>query len=66
MASQVVIPWIGTIDPGSTVAAERAYIGAFFDLHLRHRDNHLLDGPSPRYPDVQFLASRTGCLGMGC
>jgi hypothetical protein len=53
---QVVIPVIGTIDPGEAVAAERAYIGAFFDLHLRHRGGSLLARPSPAYPQVQFLA----------
>ncbi|WP_242906215.1 alpha/beta hydrolase family protein [Actinomadura terrae] len=46
---------IGTIDAGRAVAAQRAYIGAFFDLHLRHRDDHLLSGPSPRYPEIQFV-----------
>ena len=56
VARQVVIPTIGTIDPGRAVAAERAYIGAFFDLHLRHRGGSLLTRPSPRYPQVQFLA----------
>ena len=53
---QVVIPTIGTINPGSAVAAERAYIGAFFDLHLRHRDGGLLARPSQSYPQIQFLA----------
>jgi predicted dienelactone hydrolase len=45
---------IGTIDPKAAVTDERAYIQAFFDKHLRYRDNHLLDGPSPRFPDIQF------------
>lgn len=53
---QAVTPTIGTIDPGRAIAAERAYIGAFFDLHLRRRDGHLLTRPSPSYPEVQFLA----------
>jgi dienelactone hydrolase len=46
---------IGTIDPDRSIAAQRAYIGAFLDLHVRHRDTHLLDGPSPAYPEVQFV-----------
>ncbi|WP_207400710.1 alpha/beta hydrolase family protein [Actinomadura roseirufa] len=46
---------IGTIDAGRAVAAERAYLGSFFDLHLRHRDDHLLSGPSPRYPEITFV-----------
>jgi predicted dienelactone hydrolase len=45
---------IGTIDPKTAVTDERVYIRAFFDKYLRNRDNHLLDGPSPRFPDVQF------------
>jgi predicted dienelactone hydrolase len=45
---------IGTIAPKTAVTDERVYIRAFFDKYLRHRDNHLLDGPSPRYPDIQF------------
>ena len=28
---------------------------AFFNLHLRHRDNHLLDHPSARFPEMQFV-----------
>ena len=48
---------IGTIDPARAVAAERAYIGAFFDLHLRHRASSLLDRPSQQYPDIQFIAT---------
>jgi hypothetical protein len=33
---------------------QRAYPLAFFDLHLRHR-GHLLDVPSPRFPEVTFI-----------
>src|SRR5260370_11181448 len=57
LASQAVTPAIGTIDPARAVTAERAYIAAFFDLHLRHRRSSLLDRPSPRYPDIQFIAT---------
>ncbi|GII05980.1 lipase [Planobispora takensis] len=46
---------IGTIDPRRSLAAQRDYIGAFFDLHLRGRDRHLFDGESPRHPDVDFI-----------
>jgi predicted dienelactone hydrolase len=45
---------IGTISPKTAVTDERAYIKAFFDKYLRHRDSHLLDGPSPRFPDISF------------
>jgi predicted dienelactone hydrolase len=51
----VVAQDIGTIDPGRALAAERAYVLAFFDRTLRHRDGHLLDGPSPRFPEIQFI-----------
>jgi hypothetical protein len=30
-------------------------IDAFFDKQFRHGSGRLLDGPSPRYPDVAFL-----------
>ena len=43
---------IGTINPTTAVTDERVYIRAFFDTYLRGRNDHLLDGPSPRYPDV--------------
>jgi hypothetical protein len=48
-------PFIGTVNPDRSIAAQRAYIAAFFDLHLRRRDNHLLDGPSPQYPEIEFV-----------
>jgi hypothetical protein len=41
---------IGDIDPARAVTAENAYVAAFFDRWLRGRDNHLLDGPSRRFP----------------
>jgi hypothetical protein len=46
---------IGTIDADRAITAQRAYLGAFFDLHLRHHDNHLLSKPSPRYPEIEFV-----------
>jgi predicted dienelactone hydrolase len=48
---------IGTIQPTRAVAAQRAYIRAFFDLQLRGlaSANTLLSGPSPNYPEIQFL-----------
>ena len=33
----------------------RAYLTAFFTLHLRHRNNHLLDRPSRRFPEMRFV-----------
>jgi predicted dienelactone hydrolase len=57
LASQVVVPAIGTIDPVRAISAERAYIAAFFDQHLRHRRGALLDRPSPLYPEIKFIAT---------
>lgn len=51
----VVREAIGTIDPHRSIVNQRAYITAFFDTHVRHRDSHLLDHPSPRFPEMQFL-----------
>ena len=45
---------LGTISPKTAITDERTYIRAFFDKYLRHQDNHLLDGPSPRFPDISF------------
>ncbi|MFD7867885.1 alpha/beta hydrolase family protein [Streptomyces sp. NPDC059783] len=47
---------IGTLDPGQAVRIQQAYPLAFFDAHLRHRRGHLLDGPSPAFPAVEFLS----------
>jgi pimeloyl-ACP methyl ester carboxylesterase len=46
--------WIGTLDPDRAIAAQRAYIHAFFDLWLYDRDSHLLDGASPEFPEAKF------------
>jgi hypothetical protein len=48
------------IDFGATTTAERtqaitrAYVNAFFDEHLRGKQQPLLDQPSTRYPEVVF------------
>lgn len=46
---------VGAIDPHRATRIQQAYPLAFFDLHLRHRRGHLLDGPSPAFPEVAFL-----------
>ncbi|MEV6912233.1 lipase [Amycolatopsis sp. NPDC051071] len=46
---------IGTIDPRRSLAAQRDYVGAFFDLHLKGRDRHLFDGESPLHPNIDFI-----------
>jgi hypothetical protein len=46
---------IGTIRPARALAAQETYLAAFFDRWLRGHDNHLLDGPSPRWPELVFV-----------
>jgi hypothetical protein len=46
---------IGTVDPHRSVLIQRAYLTAFFNLHLLRRDGRLLTRPSPRLPQVQFV-----------
>ncbi|WP_344335992.1 esterase, partial [Kitasatospora putterlickiae] len=45
---------IGDVRPERAVAATRAYVGSFFDRWLRGHDDHLLDGPSPLFPEMRF------------
>ncbi|WP_433349242.1 alpha/beta hydrolase family protein [Microtetraspora malaysiensis] len=45
---------IGTLAPARGEAVQRAYPLAFFDRHLRGR-GHLLDGPSPKFPEVTII-----------
>ncbi|MFI6104243.1 alpha/beta hydrolase family protein [Streptomyces sp. NPDC051310] len=40
---------------GRAVDVTRAYVTAFFDLHLRDRPQPLLVGPSPQNPEVRFI-----------
>ncbi|MEU3538884.1 alpha/beta hydrolase family protein [Streptomyces paromomycinus] len=48
---------VGTVVPERSVAAQRAYVTAFFDRWLRGQgtDSGLLDGPSGRFPEVRFV-----------
>jgi predicted dienelactone hydrolase len=46
---------IGTINPNRSITNQRAYLTEFFDLHLRGCHSHLLDHPSRRFPEMQFL-----------
>jgi hypothetical protein len=55
LGREVVEERIGTTDPRRAVAAVRAYVTSFFDRWLRGRDDGLLDGPSPCYPEVDFV-----------
>ncbi|WP_256107178.1 lipase [Streptomyces sp. ODS05-4] len=47
--------YVGTVDPERSTSAQRAYLTAFFDRHLRDRPRPLLDGPSPSHPDIRFV-----------
>ncbi|PDP85426.1 alpha/beta hydrolase [Glycomyces fuscus] len=46
---------IGTVDPEESVRAQRAYVTAFFDAHLRGERDPILDGPSPDLPVMEFV-----------
>ena len=46
---------IGTIPPRQALRHQAGYLAAFFDRFLLDRDNHLLDGPSPAYPWMEFV-----------
>ncbi|RCV53969.1 alpha/beta hydrolase family protein [Marinitenerispora sediminis] len=46
---------IGTADPDSSLAAQRAYLTAFFDLHLRDGSGELFEGPSAEHPVVELI-----------
>ncbi|MDX3660192.1 lipase [Streptomyces sp. ID05-26A] len=45
---------IGTVDADRSLAAQRDYLAAFFDLHLRGRHTTLFDGASP-HPDARLV-----------
>ncbi|MFJ2810509.1 alpha/beta hydrolase family protein [Kitasatospora sp. NPDC087271] len=49
---------LGTIAPARATALTRAYTRAFADHFLRGRPAPLLDGPSPRFPEVELRWSR--------
>ncbi|NOK62170.1 MAG: putative dienelactone hydrolase [Chloroflexi bacterium AL-W] len=46
---------IGGIDPNRSVQTQQDYIAAFFDQHLRGKQQPLLEGAAPHYPDVDFV-----------
>ncbi|GAA1303614.1 alpha/beta hydrolase family protein [Pseudonocardia xinjiangensis] len=46
---------IGTVDPERSLAAQRAYLTAFFDQHLEGRASALFDGGSPEHPNAQVV-----------
>ncbi|RAO13969.1 1-alkyl-2-acetylglycerophosphocholine esterase [Micromonospora noduli] len=55
MSDEKLVSLVGTLDPARAVRIGQAYPLAFFDLHLRHRGGHLLNGPSRSFPEVRFI-----------
>ncbi|MFG3258779.1 alpha/beta hydrolase family protein [Streptomyces sp. NPDC048172] len=53
LGKQVGLP-MQDLDGDRCDTLTRAYVTAFVDRHLRGRPAPLLDGPSPRYPEVRF------------
>ncbi|MFV0131484.1 alpha/beta hydrolase family protein [Streptomyces sp. HMX112] len=54
---QLSLPYPGTpptVPARRAIDLTRAYTAAFFDLHLRHRPQAILDGPTAQYPEVRF------------
>lgn len=45
---------VGTVRPDRAAAATRACVRSFFGRWLRGLDDHLLDGPSARFPEMVF------------
>jgi dienelactone hydrolase len=45
---------VGTIDPARSFTVVSTYVDAFFNQHLRHHDEPVLDGPSPQFPEAVF------------
>ncbi|MER7134862.1 alpha/beta hydrolase family protein, partial [Streptosporangium saharense] len=50
-----VTDFVGTIDPVRSVSAQRAYVTAFFDLHLRKKATPLFEAPDARFPEVSII-----------
>lgn len=55
LPAEAVAGAVGTVDPDRSIASQRAYTTAFFDRHLRHLPQPILDRDSPRHPDFQLI-----------
>ena len=55
LPDELVTSLLGPVDPAGSVAAQRAYLGAYFDQFLKHRPQRLLREESPKYPEVDFV-----------
>jgi predicted dienelactone hydrolase len=55
-----VVPGLGdplaTIDGVRAVTVINAYVAVFFDTYLKQQQTNLLNGDSPRYPEVSLLS----------
>ncbi|MFJ6776096.1 alpha/beta hydrolase family protein, partial [Kitasatospora sp. NPDC091257] len=54
LPAEVVTALLGTLPPARATALTRTYVRAFADRFLRDRPSPLLDGPSPRHPEIEF------------
>ena len=45
---------MGPLDQARVLHVTRRYVLAFFDTHLKHTRDRLLDGPSPDFPEMRF------------
>src|SRR6202012_5541053 len=57
LPTSVLAKDLGPVKPSQAVSAEEAFVGAFFGRWLRGQASPLLDGPSPRYPQIAFVRS---------
>ncbi|WP_327003867.1 acetylhydrolase [Dactylosporangium sp. NBC_01737] len=55
MSDEELLEWIGPLEQARGVRIQQAYPLAFFDLHLRHRRQRLLEGPSRAFPEVRYI-----------
>lgn len=47
--------FIGPLDGARGIDVQRRFLLSYFDLHLRGHHAPILEGPSPRYPEVHFI-----------
>jgi dienelactone hydrolase len=59
LAEQLGIDLGAGLPAARSLQITRTYARAFFDLHLRHQPQPLLNRPSSRYPEVKFCTVET-------
>lgn len=55
ISPRVIQQSIGTAESNQVFDAQRNYIAAFFELHLKRIPQPLLDSPSDIYPEIDFI-----------